>query len=689
MKRLTSIIWATLVILLCPVLLLGNGHPGFDGEWTLLKDKSSEIGLYNSLSLEIERGVETTTIIQKWGTRRSFSDTLQLRTDGKPMSLPVKNRVFPTNVFMGLSKAVGGDRSFSAKWQDDGNALVVRESYDIRGSQGMTSVASEHRYSLSPIDDLLTYKIQRSTRKTGPELTYVFKRAGMRDAYVMKLQDGWNISGKLPEKAFLISLQGVVNQSEPRLYFVYPDNYPYTYTESVYGFYKDKKNFTFTELHTVTDAFNRLKSHVKGYVVWDKNVRTSLIVAFTLCGLEQSVAVTEDMIPMMEAAGLKMTEDFRGRFTGQSDAEIYNWAYREYWRRCSKDIIIWMGGPHGDIMKPGVADWGIYNKSFFNDLSSRPEDEDEYKLANVLLADMNPTAIVMGWHSYAKDKERDHVKLTSSYGFRVEGLHTLPNMSFSCQVPASPGFKFTNNHNIKPGVVYKPEKKVYISCVQTDGLGIGAWLKPGRGEIPYAWEVIMNYVWMAPGMQEYFYSMATPNDYFIGCLSGPGYLYPKVVPPDKLPPLITEAQRLMRELDLNVFEIMDYSEGATVEGNTELTEEVVDAYYEHMPDAIGFLNGYAPAFTFTVRDKKPLISYDYYLSPTRPEADAAADLQELATINSKRPYFLLVHVRESSDVKRVKGIMDKLGPDFELVPLDIFLKMAGEKATFEERFLQK
>ena len=57
--------------------------------------------------------------------------------------------------------------------------------------------------------------------------------------------------------------------------------------------------------------------------------------------------------------------------------------------------------------------------------------------------------------------------------------------------------------------------------------GLVAWLKPGRGEIPYAWECLMNYTWIAPGMVEYFYTTATPNDYLIGCLSGPGYLYPE------------------------------------------------------------------------------------------------------------------------------------------------------------------
>jgi hypothetical protein len=40
-------------------------------------------------------------------------------------------------------------------------------------------------------------------------------------------------------------------------------------------------------------------------------------------------------------------------------------------------------------------------------------------------------------------------------------------------------------------------------------------------------------------------------------------------------------------------------------------------------------------------------------------------------------------------VKRVKGILDKLGKEFEVVPLDLFLKMAGQQPTFKERFLEK
>ncbi len=349
-----------------------------------------------------------------------------------------------------------------------------------------------------------------------------------------------------------------------------------------------------------------------------------------------------------------------------------------------------MGGEHGNRMKPGVADFGMFHECFFTDLSTDandPDEADEYRLADRLFSEMNQMGMCFGWHSYKKDRERDHVKLASSHVIRVTGLHTIPNMSFNTQVPLTPGFEFKNNHNVKPGKTYQPDKKVYITAVQTDSLGIGAWTKPGRGEIPYAWQVTKNWLWMGPSMLEMFYTQATPNDFFIGGLSGPGYMYSKAIPLEHLPMVVNKAREMMETLDLNVFEIMDYSEGASVEGNPDLPESVIDIYYEGMPEVIGFLNGYAPAYTFTNREGRPMLSYDYYMAPGRPPDEVRADLLELAAINKKRPYFMLMHVRQWSDITRVKAILDQLGPAFEVVPLDIFLKMAGEEPTFQEYIL--
>ncbi|MCK5740013.1 hypothetical protein KAH55_12550, partial [bacterium] len=546
-------------------------------------------------------------------------------------------------------------------------------------------VTAIHTFKLDKNNQTVAYSINRSTRKTGPAISYLLKREGSRNAWYMDFVNDWKVKGNLGENAMLISLQGLANVDGPNMYFVYPEDWDFRFTPDVKKFLNNERYYTFNKLKSPAHALKTFKDKLNGYVVWDKEERTSLIVAFTVAGLERAVVVSEDQIPMVKKLGLKKIEDFRDKFTGQSDLEIYQWAYDQYWDRCSREYLVWMGGHAGSVMKPGVADWGIYKKAFFTDFSTAQNDTGEYEMAKKLMSQQKTFSFVFGWHSYGKDKERDHTSMCSHFGLRMEGLHTLPNMSFSSQVPASPGFKFKNNHHVEPGKVYTPEKdKVYVACIQTDCLGLGAWTRPGRGEIPYAWEVTMNWVWLAPSMMEFFYTQATPNDYFIGSLSGPGYMYPKAIPEKFREELFGEAYRLMKSMDLKVFEIMDYSEGATVEGNTELPKSVIKSYYKSMPDAIGFANGYAPAYTFYEEGGRPLMSFDYYLSAERAEEDAAADLQELSEINDTRPYFLLMHVRQWSDITRVRDILDRLGPEFEIVPLDIFLKMAGNKPTFEE-----
>ncbi len=657
------------------------------GKWKLIPESSSQVLLYNTVALRIHNEGSHIKIIQKWGTRFAKIDSLYLSTNGRENSVPVDNRVWPTDVFMGVSMIPGSQEKVTARWIEKGRELKVDETYPVLVSQGRTNVQSHSTYKLSDDGLTLTLTIQRDTRP-GQPLTYVFSRSGAHHAYYMQLTDGWKLKEGLPQNAFLISLQGIANTNDPNLYFIYPDNWDFRFTPGMFDFYKNKLGYDFTKLNTPEQALKTFRKDVKGYIVWDQNERSSLIVAFTLAGLKKAVVVSPDMIPLMKKYDIPEVADFRGKFEGMNDAQIFSWAYDHYWDQCNKNFVVWMGGVSGDQMQPGVADFGISKGTFFADLSSLPKDTAEYAMANKIFSHMPPLATVLGWHDYSKDLERNFVHLTSHYALRVEGLNSYPDLSFTSRTPPSPGFKFKNHHNIVPGKKYIPKKKVYISLVQTDGLGLGAWTKPGRGSIPYTWEVSLDRYWMAPTMLEYYYSTATKNDYFIGALSGPGYTYPKAIPPKYLPVVFKKAYEYMKDLDLNVFDLMDYSEGSTVTGNTELPKYIVDAYYKYMPGAIGFTNGYAPAYTFDNKNGRPFVSYDYYLDEHRTIDGAANDLKELANLNKKRPYFLLVHVREWSDIDHVKKILDKLGPDFEVVPLDIFLKMAGEQPTFKTRFLE-
>lgn len=659
---------------------------GLSGEWQLIPDESTEVTFYQTISMKVDVSPTTVTLVRKWVATFSKVDSFTVTTDGQINKVPVTNRVWPADVFMGVSMIPGSEKSVTAQWVEKNKTLKVDESYPVLVSQGQTEIHTTTLYTLSDNGQLLSVNVQRSSHLADP-VTYVFRRGALKPAYYMTLDNKWEVDGSLSENAFLLSLQGVANSDTANLYFVYPEDYDYRFTQKMFDFYKQHLGYSFTRLGNMASALKTFRDHVKGYIIWDKTARPSLNVAFTLAGLEKAVVVTQDMVPMVKAAGLKQIADFRGKFNNMTDAQVYGWAYNHYWARCNQQYIIWMGGVAGNEMKPGIADFGVSKGCFFADLSTDPADSVEYALADKIFSHMKPLSMVMGWHSYAKDLERNYVGLASRYALRVEGLNTFPNLSFTSRTPPSAGFTFRNNHNVVPHGVYTPKKKVYITCVQTDGLGLGAWTGPGRGSIPYAWEVTINWQWMAPVLLEYYYTTATSNDYFFGSLSGPGYMYPKAIPRNLLPEVIQKADELCRKLDLNVFETMDYSQGSTVVGNTNLPQYIVDDYYKYMPDMIGFLNGYAPSFTFSHQNGRPFISYDYYLDENRPEKDATADLKELISLNKQRPYFLLLHVREWNNIDRVKRILDALGSDVEVVPLDIFLKLAGSQPTFKTRYM--
>jgi len=674
---------------LLPLAALAAAAAALRGEWELVRDQSSDIDLFGTVALTIGDGPDgALRVVATWGGGRgALVDSLLLRPGGPATRRRITDRNLPTNVFMGLGADVGRERTWRSEWRAAGQDLAIIETVPVRGSQGRTTLVQHHRFTLDAAQDLLTWEITRETRPAARPIRYLLKRAGARHAYLWTFGDDWRLAGGLAEHALVLSLQGLANRDAPRLYALYPDDWDYRFTPHFRDHLAARRGWTFTPLRDLADALARLGQYARGYVVWDPAVRASLLVAFTAAGLEDAVVVTADQIPLAEAAGLALIDDLRGRFDGLSDAAVHRRARAAYWDRASRELVVWLGGEAGAVMKPGIADWAVARRAFCTDLSCDPEDAEEYALADSLLGDLPPLSLCFGWHSYAKDRERDHVRLCSSHAVRVEGLHTLPNLSFMAQVPATPGFAWRNHRSLAPGERPEPAAKVYVACIQTDCLGLGAWTRPGRGEIPYAWEVTMNWSWLAPALLESFYEQATPNDYFLGALGGPGYVYPKAVPPAHLPALVAEARRLMDLLDLDVFEIMDYSEGATTAGNTELTREVMDAFYAGMPDALGFVNGYAPAHSFDCRDGRPLVSFDYYLSPERPEDDAVADLRELAAVNAARPYFLLVHVRQWSDITRVRAILDRLPADeFEVVALDRFLALAGAQPTFTTRY---
>ena len=157
-----------LIAIFLPTIALCQGDPGFNGKWTAIPQISHDISLYGALLIDIQQQPGSVIVVQKWGTGRSFTDSMKLKLGGAVNTVTITERVWPANVFMGLAMPIGGKRLIKAVWQNEGKMLQLQESYSVRGSQGLSPIMCTHTYELSDDKEILTYTVLRSSRPTGP-----------------------------------------------------------------------------------------------------------------------------------------------------------------------------------------------------------------------------------------------------------------------------------------------------------------------------------------------------------------------------------------------------------------------------------------------------------------------------------------------------------------------------------------
>ncbi|MCK5740377.1 hypothetical protein KAH55_14405, partial [bacterium] len=222
---------------------------------------------------------------------------------------------------------------------------------------------------------------------------------------VLDISGDWMAESDLSWQAMAISMQGHANRDMGNIYLLYPRDYKHPGTHTVLEYYQNERDIKTQTYDSADDLVRDYAQDLKKCVVWDRNVLTTLRLAFTVAGLEDALIVSDRQLPLAKELGLEIVADFRDQFTGKTDAEIYEWAIAEYWGQCSRDYLLYLGewcrvGPDNKPgMKPGIGDFGIIQGAFFTDLSTSPADPDEYVLADKLHREMNDYAYMFGWHS--------------------------------------------------------------------------------------------------------------------------------------------------------------------------------------------------------------------------------------------------------------------------------------------------
>ncbi len=304
------------------------------------------------------------------------------------------------------------------------------------------------------------------------------------------------------------SLQGIVNRSQPRIACV--------------GNPEEGK-FTWMADHEVTYRMNsgynlilQYRDLLSGLVVPDPNMTDTLNLATTIAGLTNGLICDPAFLNLLTNApyNLPVVMDLRGVFTDKY--QVYGYLRSNYWNQCTHRIITSLNpGVHGCL-----RDYIVAIKAACVWLNPGSVTADAAALAPFMTA-MKPVASLwMGWVPH----ENDDVAWLGQYGIPVLASDYYQNGSLysglhsSIDVPAVPAATPLQN-------------RIYVCFMLSDGDNIaymqhkmrGVWNDSARGQVPIGWTVSSLASDIDPGMLNYYWSTATPNDCLVSGPSGAGY----------------------------------------------------------------------------------------------------------------------------------------------------------------------
>jgi hypothetical protein len=265
---------------------------------------------------------------------------------------------------------------------------------------------------------------------------------------------------------------------------------------------------------------------ISGVVMYDSERNSHLRnVACTAAGLKKALPVTREVYALLGKHGIQLPVlvDLTSlELSTASDA--YEYLYKTYWPDCEKRFIVSARpeGRGGDFHH--TRDLAAACGAAVLWLDCREAGQRE--LFGRFLADMPAgNAVVLGWYT----SERSGVTAATQFGIGTMAADHFVNATVLAGGP----------HDIRvPQPPERPalEPKLYATIFMSDGDNIQytqhamrrIWDRSAdvRGQMPLNWTIAPGLVDVAPGILNYYYTTATPNDCFVCGPSGMGYVMP-------------------------------------------------------------------------------------------------------------------------------------------------------------------
>ena len=172
---------APIVAALCCTLLLscGRDNKRLEGHWNLVPEKSASIDPWTSLALDIHTDGTRVTIVKRYSAGHPHDrrvDSITVNMQGREETVPVPPGRWLGEVSMGVYYGPNTTRRALATMNDAHNELRVDIRETLQTAQGAIEAEVKNTYALSPEGSSMQWSETRSTRESGPPLSYTFTR---------------------------------------------------------------------------------------------------------------------------------------------------------------------------------------------------------------------------------------------------------------------------------------------------------------------------------------------------------------------------------------------------------------------------------------------------------------------------------------------------------------------------------
>lgn len=330
------------------------------------------------------------------------------------------------------------------------------------------------------------------------------------------------------EMLFYISVQGVVNQSIPRVYLVIDTEYDAGWLEWLLerGYVRKVTRVEPGEL------VSRFRSEISGAVVYDPDFLASINLATMVAAVNRFVIVSPGIA---ETCGLPVKSDLRGRF--RDNAKAYSWAVDHLMPHLSKRVLC---SYYPLAAQHRIRDYLIQQKVFTfwvvgpedqSQVGASPREREVIERAFRLTKANSP--VIGFW--YAGDpapgiSEYEGLVWAGGFGKPTICHDWATNTSIHAAVRVDPGI-----FRQKPSAERSLERKTYVAVSVTES-GDAPWYwercmrttwgDPNRGKVPISWCLGPATLDIHPAVLEWYYRNATPNDFFFTAMSGATYTMP-------------------------------------------------------------------------------------------------------------------------------------------------------------------